>query len=228
MQKLASYYNSHAKQELPYYSIDKTSNEVYEILMNENLDVDKNFIEITEDSLNDKNDENEIFNKENKLLISNVLNLNKFCSDLDELEFSMDEVYNDEENYSEETFGTTIVMRIVTTRREDKPEIKDSAVALSKVKEKYDLALFEFIKALEFESNETFNAYGNYILGLCSGIGVKKNERKMFINFYKAAKMCFAKGIFSVGECYFKGVGIEKDEKKAFEYLKKSAEMGYD
>ncbi|CAG8796965.1 5689_t:CDS:2, partial [Gigaspora rosea] len=34
-----------------------------------------------------------------------------------------------------ETFGTTIVMRIVTTRREDKPEIKDSAVALSKVKE---------------------------------------------------------------------------------------------
>ncbi|KAF0479575.1 zinc finger bed domain-containing protein 1-like [Gigaspora margarita] len=100
MQKLASYYNSHAKQELPYYSIEKTSNEVYEILMNENLDVDKNFIEITEDSLNDENNKNEIFD-ENNLSISNGLNLNKFCSDLDELEFSMDEEYNDKENYSE-------------------------------------------------------------------------------------------------------------------------------
>ncbi|CAG8709237.1 40881_t:CDS:2, partial [Gigaspora margarita] len=92
MQKLAFYYNSHAKQELPYYSIKKTSNEVYKILMNENLDVDKNFIEITEDSLNDKNDENEIFDKENNLSI---------IIDLDELEFSMDEEYNNKENYSE-------------------------------------------------------------------------------------------------------------------------------
>ncbi|CAG8620266.1 10293_t:CDS:2 [Dentiscutata heterogama] len=101
MQKLASYYNSHAKQELPYYSIEKTNNEVYEILMNENLDVDKNFIEITKDSLNDENNETEIFDEEDNLLISNVLDLNKFCSDLDELEFSIDEEYNVEENYSE-------------------------------------------------------------------------------------------------------------------------------
>ncbi|KAF0348311.1 tetratricopeptide repeat protein, partial [Gigaspora margarita] len=110
--------------------------------------------------------------------------------------------------------------------------------------EKYDLALFDFIKALEIEPNnifillhineifdkpllllknnnaifinfdiemykynillhyekldETLNAYGNYILGLCyySGIGVKKNDRKMFNYFYKAATMGFAKGIF--------------------------------
>ncbi|KAF0544032.1 tetratricopeptide repeat protein [Gigaspora margarita] len=111
--------------------------------------------------------------------------------------------------------------------------------------EKYDLAFFDFIKALELEPDNIFillyineifdkllllknnnsifidldiemhtynillhyqkldvtlNAYGNYILGLCyySGIGVKKNERKMFINFYKAATMGFAKGIFKV------------------------------
>ncbi|CAG8755639.1 15630_t:CDS:2, partial [Gigaspora rosea] len=77
-----------SRLELTYYSIEKTSNEVYEILMNENLDVDEKFIEITKDSLNDKNDENEIFDEEDNLLIN-------------ELEFSMDKEYNDEENYSE-------------------------------------------------------------------------------------------------------------------------------
>ncbi|CAG8818097.1 21634_t:CDS:1, partial [Dentiscutata erythropus] len=56
---------------------------------------------ITKDSLNDENNETEIFDEEDNLLISNVLDLNKFCSDLDELEFSMDEEYNVEENYSE-------------------------------------------------------------------------------------------------------------------------------
>ncbi|CAG8821783.1 17754_t:CDS:2, partial [Gigaspora margarita] len=52
-------------------------------------------------SLNNENDENKIFDEENNLSISNVLNLNKFCSNLDELEFSIDEEYNDKENYSE-------------------------------------------------------------------------------------------------------------------------------
>ncbi|CAG8479254.1 16053_t:CDS:2 [Gigaspora rosea] len=47
--------------------IEKTCNGVYEILMNENLDVDENFIKITEDSLNDENDENEIFDEEDNL-----------------------------------------------------------------------------------------------------------------------------------------------------------------
>ncbi|CAG8507100.1 7169_t:CDS:2, partial [Gigaspora rosea] len=102
---------------------------------------DKNFIKITEDSINDENDENEIFDEEDNLLISNILNLNKFCSNLDELEFSMDKEYIDEENYSEEIFGTTIVIRIVTTQREDKPKIKDSAVALSKVKGRISFSL---------------------------------------------------------------------------------------
>ncbi|CAG8825866.1 12492_t:CDS:1, partial [Dentiscutata erythropus] len=81
--------------------IEKTSNEIYEILMNENLDVDEDFIEITEDSLNNENGENEIFDEEDNLLIGNVLNLNKFYSDLDELEFNMNEEYNDKESYSE-------------------------------------------------------------------------------------------------------------------------------
>ncbi|CAG8750709.1 10825_t:CDS:2, partial [Dentiscutata erythropus] len=89
------------KQYVSTRCIEKTSNEIYEILMNENLDVDKDFIKITEDSLNDENGENEIFNEKDNLLIGNVLNLNKFYSDLDELEFSMNEEYNDEESYSE-------------------------------------------------------------------------------------------------------------------------------
>ncbi|CAG8788572.1 3065_t:CDS:1, partial [Dentiscutata erythropus] len=81
--------------------IEKTSNEIYEILMNENLDIDKDLIEITENSLNYENNEDEMFEEENNLVIGNVLNLNKFCSNLDELEFSIDKEYNDEESYSE-------------------------------------------------------------------------------------------------------------------------------
>ncbi|CAG8800027.1 21228_t:CDS:1, partial [Dentiscutata erythropus] len=81
--------------------IEKTNNEIYEILMNKNLDVDEDLIEITEDSLNNENNENKIFEKDDNLLIGNVLNLNKFCNNLDELEFSIDKEYNDKESYSE-------------------------------------------------------------------------------------------------------------------------------
>src|SRR5260363_237855 len=98
MQKLASYYNSHAKQELPYYSIEKTSNEVYEIIVNKNLNLDEDFIEITEDDINEEVEEDKKFDEEDNLLLSNTINLNKFCSDLEELEFSMDKEYNDNEN----------------------------------------------------------------------------------------------------------------------------------
>ncbi|CAG8812779.1 32647_t:CDS:2, partial [Gigaspora margarita] len=42
---------------------------------------------------------NEIFDEEENLLISKVLNLNTFCNNLEELEFSMDEEYYDEESH---------------------------------------------------------------------------------------------------------------------------------
>ncbi|CAG8586751.1 43624_t:CDS:2 [Gigaspora margarita] len=61
IQKFASYYNSHAKQELPYYSIEKTND------------------------INKEVEEDEIFDEEDNLLLSNTINLNKFCSNLEEL-----------------------------------------------------------------------------------------------------------------------------------------------
>ena len=62
-----------------------------------------------------------------------------------------------------------------------------------------DIEMYKYNILLHYQKlDETLNAYGNYILGLCyyNGIGVKKNERKMFNYFYKAATMGFAKGIF--------------------------------
>ncbi|CAG8768510.1 20539_t:CDS:2 [Dentiscutata erythropus] len=100
-----------ARKELLYQMkfIEKTSDEVYEILVNENLDLDEDFIEITEDTINEEVEEDKIFDEEDNLLISNTINLNKFCSDLEELEFSMDEDYNDNEYYSEtETINNQI------------------------------------------------------------------------------------------------------------------------
>ncbi|CAG8796743.1 14616_t:CDS:1, partial [Cetraspora pellucida] len=76
MHKVLSYYYSYAKNELPYYSIEKSDNEIYKILVNEYLNSDEDFIEIIEKDL-DKNyyetyDENNIFKEENNLLINNI------------------------------------------------------------------------------------------------------------------------------------------------------------
>ncbi|CAG8856146.1 27436_t:CDS:2, partial [Gigaspora margarita] len=82
MQKIASYYYSHSKQELPYFGIEKTNNEVFEILVDEYLNEDEDdFVEITEVDLNES--------EENT-------NLNKFEDEFENDNFSMNEDYYDE------------------------------------------------------------------------------------------------------------------------------------
>ena len=49
MHKLSAYYHAHAKQELPYYSIKKTSDEICEILVNTHLNPDEDIIEVMKD-----------------------------------------------------------------------------------------------------------------------------------------------------------------------------------
>ena len=46
MYKLASYYHAHAKQELPYYSIGKSSEEVCDVIIDAHLNLDDDLIEI--------------------------------------------------------------------------------------------------------------------------------------------------------------------------------------
>ncbi|CAG8778155.1 4987_t:CDS:2 [Gigaspora margarita] len=58
MHKLASYYYSHAKYELPYFGIEKTNTEVFDILVDEYLNLDEDdFVEIDKVGLN-KHEEN--------------------------------------------------------------------------------------------------------------------------------------------------------------------------
>ncbi|CAG8523771.1 1241_t:CDS:2 [Scutellospora calospora] len=99
--KLALYYYSYAKQELPYFGVEKTNSEVFEILINKYLNLDKdNFVEITEVNLN-KSEENTNLSEESNLLLNNILNLDKFENEFEEDNLSIDKDYYNE--YREET-----------------------------------------------------------------------------------------------------------------------------
>jgi hAT family C-terminal dimerisation region len=88
MYKLSSYYHSHAKQELPYYSMEKTSDQICEILVNAHLYPDEDLIDTMEEDIDDISDtEVDSYGEEDNLIISRVLNLNadEFINDLDEI-----------------------------------------------------------------------------------------------------------------------------------------------
>ncbi|CAG8746771.1 4372_t:CDS:1, partial [Cetraspora pellucida] len=109
MHKVSSYYYSHTKNELPYYSIKKLDNEIYKILVDEYLNFDEDFIEIIEEDL-DKNynetyNKNNIFEEKNNLLINNIVNLNQFYN-FKEIEDIMNEEYNNENINETETINS--------------------------------------------------------------------------------------------------------------------------
>ncbi|CAG8854104.1 11532_t:CDS:1, partial [Gigaspora margarita] len=104
MHKLASYYYSHAKQELPYFGVEKTNTEVFEILVDDYLNPDEDdYVEITEENLNES-EENTDLSEETNLLLNNILNLNQFENEFEDDNLSMDEDYYDE--YREEISST--------------------------------------------------------------------------------------------------------------------------
>ena len=102
MYKLSAYYHAHAKQELPYYSIKKTSDEICEILVNAHLNPDEDLIEIMEEDINDTDDtEVNSFGEEDDLIISGFLNLDAdaFINNLDEIiEDSLEEDLEEEQD----------------------------------------------------------------------------------------------------------------------------------
>jgi hypothetical protein len=101
MHKLASYYYSHAKQELPYFGVEKTNTEVFEILIDEFLNLDEDdFVKITKTNLNES-EENTNLSEETNLFLNNILNLDKFENEFEYDDLSMNEDYY--EDYGEET-----------------------------------------------------------------------------------------------------------------------------
>ncbi|KAF0350906.1 zinc finger bed domain-containing protein 1-like [Gigaspora margarita] len=104
MNKLALYYYSHAKHELPYFGIKKTNTEVFDILVNEYLNLDEDdFVEIDEVDLNES-EKNTNLSEETDLLLNNILNLNRFEDEFEDDDLSMDEDYYDKNR--EETSST--------------------------------------------------------------------------------------------------------------------------
>ncbi|GBB85291.1 hypothetical protein RclHR1_11850006 [Rhizophagus clarus] len=97
MYKLLAYYHAHAKQELPYYSIGKSNEEVHDIIVDAYLNLDDDLIEIMEEEYVDSN--SEVFDESNELILSNVLNLNAevFIN-------SLDKIIEDSKNNMEEEY----------------------------------------------------------------------------------------------------------------------------
>lgn len=58
-------------------------------------------------------------------------------------------------------------------------------------------------------------------------MGFRKNPKKSFELFSKAAKNDYVVGQYNLGYCYRHGEGVEKDDRKAFEWYRKAAERGY-
>ena len=114
MYKLSSYYYANARQELSYYSIGKSSEEIRNIIIDAHLNLDNDLIEIIDDTddMDETHHNIEVTDEEDDLIISEVLNLDAevFIKDLDELiedsenniEEECDIQNNEPENESEE------------------------------------------------------------------------------------------------------------------------------
>lgn len=104
MYKLSAYCHAHAKQELPYYSIGKSSEEMHDIIVDAYLNLDDDLIETMEEYIDNTEG---VFDVSDELILSSVLNLDAdvFIKNLDEIiedsENSMEEEYVDIQNADE-------------------------------------------------------------------------------------------------------------------------------
>jgi hypothetical protein len=97
MYKLSAYCHIHVKQELPYYSIEKSSEEVHDIIIDTYLNLDDDLIKTIEKEYIDNTEV--VFDKSNELLLNNVLDL-----DAEVFIRNLDEIIEDSEDMEEEYF----------------------------------------------------------------------------------------------------------------------------
>ncbi|GES94625.1 ribonuclease H-like domain-containing protein [Rhizophagus clarus] len=94
MYKLSAYYHANAKKELPYYGIEKSTEEIHQILVDAHLNLDQDLLELEDDLLNYYDNEEEIIiEEEEELNIGKILNLDAFVGTLgDIIEDSIDSI----------------------------------------------------------------------------------------------------------------------------------------
>jgi hypothetical protein len=94
MYKLSSYYHANAKKELPYYSIEKSTEEIHQILVDAYLNPDQDLLELEDDLLDYYDNEEEmVIEEEEELDVDKNLNLDAFIDTLgDIIEDSIDSI----------------------------------------------------------------------------------------------------------------------------------------
>ncbi|CAG8628466.1 16073_t:CDS:2 [Rhizophagus irregularis] len=94
MYKLSAYYHANVKKELPYYGIEKSTEEIHQILIDAHLNPDQDLLELEDELLDYYNNEEEIvIGEEEELNIDNILDLDAFVDTLgDIIEDSIDSV----------------------------------------------------------------------------------------------------------------------------------------
>jgi hypothetical protein len=85
MYKLSSYYHANAKKELPYYSIEKFTEEIHQILVDVHLNSDQDLLELEDDLLDYYDNEEEMVIEEEGLDIDKILNLDAFIDTLGDI-----------------------------------------------------------------------------------------------------------------------------------------------
>jgi len=110
MQKLAAFYISNAKKELPYYGVDKTAGELRQIINEMNIfgdDDDEDTIPDSEDPDTERDIEEEAEEEEN-LIIERWVNLNAeefsldFDGEIEEVRVFIDDNEDNEDNENNE------------------------------------------------------------------------------------------------------------------------------
>ncbi len=98
MYKLSAYYHANAKKELPYYSVEKSAEEIHQIFIDAHLNPDQDLLELEDDLPDYYNEEEEIvIGEEEELDLDKILNLDAFINTLEDIiEDSIDSI--EEEN----------------------------------------------------------------------------------------------------------------------------------
>ena len=107
MYKLSAYYHANAKKELPYYSVEKSSEEIHQIFIDAYLNPDQDLLDELDDLPNNYyNDEEEnAIGEEEELGLDKILNLDEFINTLEDIiEDSVDSIEG-EDNEEEEPTG---------------------------------------------------------------------------------------------------------------------------
>jgi uridine kinase len=117
MYKLSSYYHASAKKELPYYSIEKFTEEIYQILVDVYLNPNQDLLKLEDDLLDYYDNEEEMVieeEEEEELDVDKILNLDMFIGTLEDIiENSIDSIEEEVQNNNRVNIPTDEIKKVI-------------------------------------------------------------------------------------------------------------------